>query len=112
MGTVVSYPAERMVPTVHFVMMLLGTTHSLVILQTFTPEYCNRDDDGRQERMQPCSTDSDCGEGGECQVGQTFAFCFNHTQHYKIGCPCETHDDCPEACYSGREVPTCGPWLF
>merc|ERR1711874_715223 len=36
--------------------------------------------------------------------------CFNHTIHFKIGCPCATHDDCPEACYLGRPQPTCGVW--
>ena len=31
---------------------------------------------------------------------------------FAIGRPCSSHSDCPEACYTARETPTCGPWLF
>merc|ERR1712061_986387 len=98
-------------PSVHMY-TVTEPMHSLVILEQQTPDFCNVDESTRQNTRQPRTTDSDCLPGDECKIGHSFAFCFNHTHYYKIGCPCQTHDDCPEPFYTGRDPPTCGPWLF
>eukprot|EP00090_Calanus_glacialis_P032465 TRINITY_DN5377_c0_g1_i4.p1 TRINITY_DN5377_c0_g1~~TRINITY_DN5377_c0_g1_i4.p1 ORF type:complete len:105 (+),score=14.93 TRINITY_DN5377_c0_g1_i4:24-338(+) len=96
------------------ILLLLAVTGSaLVLIETEQENYCGVDDVTRLNTQQNCSSDNDCLLGDECQRGgSAFAFCFNNTRFYKIGCPCQDHEDCPEACYSGRKVPTCGPWLF
>merc|ERR1712243_178569 len=87
-----SHLCYRMVTTVHFVIFLATTVNSLVILEQQTPDYCNVDEITRQNTRQPCTRDSDCLSGEGCQIGNNFAFCFNQTHFYKIGCPCHTHE--------------------
>ena len=56
-----------------------------------------------------CTKDSDCAPGLFCRNG---AGCLNEIEYFATGKPCDSNADCPEACYTGRNPSTCGPWLI
>merc|ERR1711970_84290 len=70
------------------------------------PDYCTKE---IPVMMQNCNSNRDCLEGLTCIKDQGHPFCFNHNIYFQIGCPCESHDDCPEACYG--PLKGCGAWL-
>merc|ERR1711942_315549 len=77
------------------------------------PDYCTEE---IPEMNQNCTSDRDCFEGLTCIKDQGCPFCFDNDIYFQTGCPCERHDDCPEACYPPQSklkgiVPGCGPWL-
>merc|ERR1740137_479128 len=87
---------------------IVSAVGALVLVQ-LEDNYCNLSNTTRQV----CTSDSDCSPLYACvQHAAPASNCFNNTRYYKIGCPCEDHSDCPEACYTGRNIPACGPWLF
>jgi len=71
------------------------------------PDYCTEE---IPDMMQNCTSNRDCLEGLTCIKGQGRPHCFNHNIYFQTGCPCESHDDCPEACYGPQKG--CGAWHF
>jgi len=63
-----------------------------------------------------CVSDSDCKNkdesciatlrGMECATWKSIM-----TEVFKLGTPCQSKSQCPEACYTSHENPTCGPFL-
>merc|ERR1711879_425604 len=83
---------------------------------------CDTHDNCKEACMPPkrhedeCGSDEDCNieeesciatlGGMECATWQTIMI-----EVFKIGTPCKSSSDCPEACYIHHDDPTCGPYL-
>merc|ERR1719350_101164 len=63
-----------------------------------------------------CDSKADCsGEGEECIVRPHGNECTTPEnfmeEEFSIGMECQSNADCPEACYTAHDNPTCGPFL-
>jgi len=71
---------------------------------------------GILERGATCKSDSECrGANQACfdlnGLGKCATYREYMTEYFAIGRECTSDGDCPEACYTGRTKPTCGPYL-